>query len=128
MDPIRPFSLLLRSLRATRKKGASSVANETGSTSAQGTQVAGIAAARSAQPAEQPLRDRLTSNAPWDSRKAREIFVEHTLARELGAELARDPAFGELVANVSVLIEREPRINARLDTLLRDLAKAPAGP
>lgn len=121
MDPIRPFADLIRSLRASRKQATQNRPLE-GGTSDSPRDIEASASAAAPQPLEHALRGRLPAVAQWDERRAREIFVEHALSRELDAGLATDPAFADLVANVSELIAQQPHISARLDTLLRSIA------
>jgi len=59
---------------------------------------------------------------PWNRQRAREMFVEQMLLRELGPEIANDAAFVELVDRVSALIGEQRGISDRLDQLLRELA------
>jgi len=86
---------------------------------------------RSAGAAEAPetlrsrLRSRIVNVGTADPRRARETFVEAVLGWELGEDLARDPAFGEMVRRLSEHIEGEPRLNSRLQELLQDLAREP---
>jgi hypothetical protein len=44
------------------------------------------------------------------------------LLSELGDELAKDSSFPSFVERVSALLAQEPRISARLDEVLRELA------
>jgi hypothetical protein len=55
----------------------------------------------------------------------REAFVETVLLWELGDHLAPDPAFGEMVANVSEQIASDPAIGERLTRVLTRLATDP---
>jgi hypothetical protein len=126
VDPIRPFANLIRSLRASRAAAKTSSASETSSADPTREVKAGEPAAPP-EPLEQALQARLPRSGHWDSRRAREIFVEHALSRELGTGLAGDPAFTDLVADVSGLIEQQPEISARLDVLLKSLAQPDTG-
>jgi hypothetical protein len=126
VDPIRPFANLIRSLRANRAGVKTDRAVETAGGEPTREVPAGEPAAPP-QPLEHALQARLPRAGQWDSRRAREIFVEHALSRELGTGLANDPAFADLIANVSELIEQQPHISARLDALLKELAEPDAG-
>lgn len=120
VDPIKPFTTLIRSLGRSGKPAAAEGASQSsGSTEA----TAAIAAAPSVQGR---LRKRLASLAPWDAQRARELFVESTLLHEFGAELAADPAFFELVQRVSLHLSGESAVSERLDALLRELADSSA--
>jgi hypothetical protein len=123
VDPIRPFTDLIRSLRSSRRVDKQ---HPTADAPA-GDSASGVGAGEPIAPAEaleHALRMRLSGTEPWDASRAREVFVEHALSRELGAGLATDPAFAELVAKVSDVIEQQPHISARLDVLLRQIAQA----
>jgi hypothetical protein len=126
VDPIRPFADLIRSLRSSRRvdrqdRTADAPVSES---------VSGVAASEpiaAAEALERALRMRLAGTEPWDASRAREVFVEHALLRDLGTGLATDPAFAELVAKVSDVIEQQPQISARLDVLLRQIAQHQTG-
>jgi hypothetical protein len=116
MDPIKPFTTLIRSLRRSDK----SASNERTVPADAST---GAAANIAASPAvHDRLQSRLATLAPWDAKRARELFVETTLLHEFGAELAADPAFFELVQRVSLHLSGETTVSDRLDGLLRELA------
>ena len=123
MDPLRPFLSLVRSLwvgNTTKTPNRSPAA-----TTAHSTNAAGHIAA--SQPIERRLQSQLNAlNAPgaWNAQRAREVFVKQVLLAELGDELAADPAFVELVLKVSGQLGGDPRVSARLDELLRELAAA----
>lgn len=116
MDPIKPFTALIRSLRRS-VKGAGT--DHTAQSATSTTAAAGIA---TAAPLPGGLQPRLAKLTPWDERRARELFVESTLLHEFGAELAQDPAFFELVQRVSLHLGSESVVNERLDQLLREVA------
>jgi len=59
--------------------------------------------------------------------RLRRAFVETVLLRELGENLARDPEFGALVAQVCEQLESQPAVAQNLHELLVRLA-APAAP
>jgi hypothetical protein len=121
VDPIRPFATLLRALRAGRKTSVAD-ARESERASTNELDVGALVASAATQSLEQALRSQLPDTGQWDRRRAREIFVEHALLRELGRELSSDSAFAELVANVSELIAQRPAICERLDVLLKSIA------
>jgi len=118
MDPIKPFTTLIRSLR--RAGNSADVQRTTPS----GSSVA-AAAGLSAVPAVQArLQAKLATLTTWDAKRARDFFVESTLLHEFGAELADDPAFFELVQRVSLHLAGESAVSERLDLLLRDVLAA----
>lgn len=123
MDPLRPFLSLVRSLWVGNTAKTS---NRTqAATTAHSTNVAGHIAA--SQPIERRLQSQLGAlKAPgaWNTQRAREVFVRQVLLAELGDDLAADPAFVELVMKLSGQLGSDPRISARLDALLRELAAA----
>lgn len=122
MDPLRPFLSLVRSLwvGGTSAKSAN---RAQAATPPHSTSVAGRIAA--SQPIERRLQSQLnalTATGPWNSQRAREVFVRQVLLIELGEQLGTDPAFAELVLKVSGQLGGDPRISTRLDELLRELA------
>jgi hypothetical protein len=120
VDPLRPFLSLVRSLWTSTATGKTAARRQTTATSPSSGQAMAIAASR---PIEQRLQSQL---APlirlWNAQRAREIFVGQVLLHELGEQLAADPAFAELIQRVSSQLGNDPRISARLDDLLRQLA------
>lgn len=120
MDPLRPFLSLVRSLWTSTATSKTAARRQTTATSPSSGQEMAIAASR---PIEQRLQSQL---APlirlWNAQRAREIFVGQVLLHELGEQLAADPAFAELIQRVSNQLGNDPRISARLDDLLRQLA------
>ena len=114
MDPIKPFTTLIRSLQRSEKSGDAQSAGR-GASTAHVSVVAGVAAIQNR------LQTRLATLDPWDAKRARELFVESTLLHEFGAELLDDPAFFELVQRVSLHLGGEAAISERLDQLLREL-------
>jgi hypothetical protein len=120
MDPLRPFTNLIRSLwigkPAAPRETASATARSTARTDADARPVA-----PSAQVSAR-LQSQLAALQQWNGDTARKVFVEHILLVELGEDLARDPGFGDLVQRVSAQLGSEPTVRARLDDLLRELA------
>src|SRR5262245_49417943 len=98
VDSIRPFVTLIRTLSRKKVEATDGVAepNVTGGTSAND---AADDADRS-EPLEARLRVRLAALDGANPEKARQAFVETVLLSQLGDELARDPAFGDVVAKV----------------------------
>lgn len=114
MDPLRPFTNLIRSLSSTTKVESSRPAPSPGGVAPGATPLV--------HDAMNPLRSRLAALKQWDPGRARELFVEHVLLSELGESLQQDGKFPELVQRVSTHLGSEPALNARLDELLKQLA------
>jgi hypothetical protein len=119
MDPLRPFTNLLRSLwtGSTRSAARSDGARQAQSSGAQQAQATAALA-----PVTARLQARLATLHEWNSARARELFVEHVLLMEFGVDLARDPTFADLVRRVSTHLDAAPALAARLDQLLQALA------
>lgn len=120
VDPLRPFLSLVRSLRAgnaTSKTVGAGQATPAAHSNAPATQIA------ASRPIEQRLQSQLAVLArPWNAQRAREVFVRQVLLHELGEQLAADPAFVDLTQRISNQLGSDPRLGARLDELLRQLA------
>jgi len=112
MDPLRPFTGLIRTLWK-------STSSKTSTEQARGeTAVAvGTTTLRS------QIRSRLTRVGVNDPRLAREAFVETVLTAELGENLANDPAFAEMVKRVAEHIAADDRLGGQLHALLCSLAE-----
>lgn len=121
MDPLRPFAELIRSLRIASldKANPGSPASSAAGTHRNASQVSQT---KPAPTLRSRLRPRLAAMKPWDAQRARQLFVECALSAELGEDLSKDPAFSDLAKRVEAQIAHEPRITARLDELLRDIA------
>ena len=123
MDPINPFSNFIRLLRESSKKSSTGEVQRRPAAGSSGTdQAAAIAPASRAQSLQTSLQSRVRAMGPWNRQRAREVFVEQMLLRELGPDIANDAAFVELVDRVSALIGEQQGISDRLDQLLRELA------
>jgi hypothetical protein len=117
MDPLRPFLALVRSLStgATSSKNARD-RQSAPSSSDQATEI-------TIRTVEQRLQAELAVFVrAWNSQRAREVFVGRVLLHELGENLSADPAFSELIQRVSSQLGSDPRLSARLDELLQQLA------
>lgn len=120
MDPLRPFLTLVRSL------WTSSATGKTVSPRQPTPALHGSGPAQEISPSR-PIEQRLQSQLaalvrPWNAKRAREVFVGQVLLHELGEQLATDPAFTDLIQRVSQQLDSDPRLSARLDELLRQLA------
>jgi hypothetical protein len=120
MDPLRPFTSLIRSLRSTRSERAAG--NSSATASATPSKLDAVAEASRSRPVHARLQARLATLTEWNPAQARELFVECILLEELGAELERDPAFADLVRKVGGQLASEARIGSRLDQVLRALS------
>jgi hypothetical protein len=123
VDPLRPFLSLVRSLRASNATSKTVGSSQATPAAHSNTPAAQIAASR---PIEQRLQSQLTALVrPWNAQRAREVFVGQVLLHELGEQLAADPDFADLTQRVSDQLGSDPRLGARLDELLRQLAAGP---
>lgn len=118
VDPLRPFVTLIRSLsrhKAERADGTAAVDSDNAARGARKTD-------RPASDLRTRLRSRLGEVGVVDPDRARRTFVETVLLWQLGDELARDPAFGELVAKVADQLQADGTLRARLSELIAALA------
>jgi len=123
VDPINPFSNFIRLLRESSKKSSTGEVQQRPAAGGSGTgESAPVAPAAAAKSLQDSLHSRVRALGPWNRQRAREVFVEQILLRELGPEIANDSAFVELVDRLSTLIGEQRGISDRLDQLLRDLA------
>lgn len=122
MDPLKPFTSLIRSLWTSKRSAARTTGPAT-ARSAISTHAEAQPVAPSGQVSAR-LQSQLAALQQWNDDTARRVFVEHILLVELGEGLARDPGFGDLVQRVSAQLGSEPAVRARLDELLRELARA----
>lgn len=121
VDPLGPFVTLIRSL-SRRKASATESAN---GADALDTDPAPRGAARTTGPSidlRTRLRSRLLEAGTVDPDRARRTFVETVLLWQLGDELARDPAFGDLVVKVADQLRSDRQLRTRLSELIDKLA------
>lgn len=124
MDPLRPFSDLIRALW---KSGASRVdrTQRSGAAREPGAQPPPAAPPPSSadlQSLESELAVRLRQIGLADARRVREVFVEIVMTRELGLGAPSSAAFAELAQRIADRIGSHARLSARLHTLLSALA------
>jgi hypothetical protein len=119
MDPLRPFLSLVRSLWTS---GAAATSANRAQSAVPPHSTSHAAALAPSQPIERRLHSHLTALGAWNAQRAREVFVKQVLLSELGEELATDPAFADLIERVSGQLGGDPRLSARLDDLLRQIA------
>jgi hypothetical protein len=123
VDPINPFSNFIRLLRESSKKSPTGEVQQRPAAGSSGSdRAAAVTPAARAQSLQTSLQSRVKAVGPWNRQRAREVFVEQILLRELGPDIGNDAAFVELVDRVSALIGEQAGISERLDQLLRELA------
>jgi|GEM_PF-1987186 len=123
-DPLRPFADAIRSLwsaraRATPETSASARTTSTTNVRAPGTDAQ---AQRSSRSLESRLKARISAQPGIGAAKLREVFVETVLLWELGEQLAPDPAFSEMVAQVADQLAANSAVSERLNRALARLA------
>ena len=121
VDPLGPFVTLIRSL-SRRKASATESAS---GLDALDTNPASRGPARTTGPSidlRSRLRSRLVEIGTVDPDRARRTFVETVLLWQLGDELARDPAFGDLVVKVVDQLRSDREVRRRLSELIDKLA------
>jgi hypothetical protein len=126
MDPLKPFTSIIRSFweqYARRADGNPRAAESSGTTR---QRLAPVEGAPAIEALHGRLRSRLATLAQWDASRARQLFVECALTVELGDELARDPAFANIVQRVSQQLDSDWKLSSRLDTLLKRVAAGEA--
>src|SRR5687768_15550359 len=118
MDPLRPFTALIRSLWVASKPRTERARTATLPT----------LAAAAAPSIESRLRLRLGALSPWHPHRAREIFVATVLSNALGAELEADPDFQPWVHEISAHLASVQEVSSRLDAVLQSLQRDPSSP
>jgi hypothetical protein len=120
VDSIRPLITLIRTLSRKKLERPDGVCEPTGVGGGISGDSRAAAPDRSSQ-LEGRLRARLAAVAIADPDQARHIFVETVLLAEIGDELARDPAFADVVAKVSAQLHADATVRAQLTTLIASL-------
>jgi hypothetical protein len=121
VDPLRPFTDLVRSLWGSRS-GPAPRTEATGQTRRlEEQQPAAVAAAT--DELRTRLRARLSQDGLADAGRARELFVEVVLGWELGDRVQGDPAFAGMVKTVASRIAERPQLCDRLQQLLVTLVR-----
>jgi len=118
VDSIRPFATLIRTLSRKKVEAPDGVAEP---------DVAGDTSNRAPTEAdrnselEARLRARLAAVDASNPEKARQAFVETVLLSQLGEDLAKDPAFADVVAKVSDQLLCDAQTRAQLTGLIATL-------
>jgi len=121
MDPLRPFTDLVRSLWSAR--GGSTARTESSGKAQALTERPSPTAAETPDDLRTRLRTRLAQIGLTDVARAREAFVEVVLTWELGDRVPGDPAFAGVIKAVSERIAERPQLSDRLHALLTTLAR-----
>jgi len=119
VDSIRPFVTLIRTLSRKKVEAPDGVAEPdvAGDTYANR---APTEADRNSE-LETRLRARLAAVDASNPEKARQAFVETVLLSQLGEDLAKDPAFADVVAKVSDQLLCDAQTRAQLTSLIATL-------
>jgi hypothetical protein len=119
VDSIRPFVALIRTLSRKKVEAPDGVAEPdiAGDTSANHA----AAEANRNSELESRLRARLAAVDASNPEQARQTFVETVLLSQLGEDLARDPAFADVVARVSDQLLCDAQTRAQLANLIATL-------
>jgi hypothetical protein len=123
MDPLRPFSDLIRALWKSNARRVDRPGGVSASQAMQAEQPAektaagetGLVALKS------EVRARLGPVGLSDKRRAREVFVEAVMARELGLGSGHDQEFSNVARRVAARIGSHPRLSERLHVILTAL-------
>lgn len=127
MDPLRPFSDLIRALwksNAARVQRAPGTA-EARQASPERTDEGVMAADSAYVPLTSQVRARVRQVGLRDPKRAREVFVETVIARELGLGATHAADVAELAERVAAQIGAHPTLSDRLHVLLTELAENP---
>jgi hypothetical protein len=122
VDPLRPFTDLVRSLWGNRtaltpRTESTGQARRLDEQPPPGTVVGATEDLRTR------LRARLSQTGLADAGRAREIFVEVVLAWELGERVQGDPAFAGIVKMVAERIAERAELRGRLQGVLVSLVE-----
>lgn len=125
MDPLRPFSHLIRALRKSsarplERPGGTTAPRETSAEQPTETPAQGDAALVALQ---SEVRARLGPAGLADPHRAREVFVEAVMARELGLGPMQGPQLSEISRRVAAQIGSHPRLSERLHAILTAVAQ-----
>lgn len=121
VDPLRPFVTLIGSL-SRRKTDAAGNATAPAAVDAETAAGGAPKTLRSPSDLRARLRSRLGEVGMVDPERARRTFVETVLLWQLGDELARDPAFTDLVLKVAEQLQADRELRSRLSELIETLA------
>lgn len=129
MDPLRPFSDLIRTLW---KSSATPVERTQGQSEARPVDLKPstdtLPAAESGYLSlRMEMRTRIRQIGLGDPQRVREVFVETVIARELGLSATHAADLAEIVQQVATRMGSHPALSERLHALLTALAEEPAG-
>lgn len=123
MDPLKPFTSLIRSVWGQPSRRVESTPHSAETTSAtEHKEFVQVAGTQPVQSLHSRLRMRLARLSQWEPVNARQLFIECVLTGELGKDLENDPAFSAMVQRVSQLLGTDAKLSMRLDELLKRLA------
>jgi hypothetical protein len=119
VDSIRPFTTLIRAL--SRKKADAASSTPETPTAGSDTRLHDPAGPRHHSNLESVLRSKLAAIGTLDSERARLTFVETILLFQLGEQLARDPAFSDVVTTVADQLQADEQVRGQLTKLIASL-------
>jgi hypothetical protein len=124
MDPLSPFTSLIRSLWRSRTERVSVPAPAGGTHGGPGVAPPEAQRPRSEEDLREQLRMRLVPLANATPERRCQAFVETVLLSELSESAGTDPRFAEIVGRVVQELTADSRVSARLDELLAELPAA----
>jgi hypothetical protein len=124
MDPLSPFTSLIRSLWRSRTERSNVPAPAAGMHGGPGVAPPEAQRPRSEEDLREQLRMRLVPLANATPERRCQAFVETVLLSELSESAGTDPRFAEIVGRVVQELTADSRVSARLDELLAELPAA----
>ena len=118
MDPLRPFTTLIRGLWKAQRTGRqdTSSANRSGD-GAQNQEPPGPGSVN----LQALLGSRIRALGDSTTERRRRVFVETVLLAELEPSASADPRFSDLVSKVAAQLGSDANVSSRLDAMLRML-------
>ncbi|HXS22554.1 MAG TPA: hypothetical protein VN735_15080 [Steroidobacteraceae bacterium] len=126
MDPLRPFSDLIRSLWKSSTARVQRAQGGTGASRTSPQSTAPLEAESGSLSLRSEIRSRIRQIGLSDPRRVREVFVETVIARELGLGTSHAADLTEIAERVAARIGSHSELSDRLHTLLVALAEDPA--
>jgi hypothetical protein len=123
MDPISGVNPVLDALRKQLAENIERL-RKSGKLAAAGTARAAGAAAAGTESLQAALGRKLAAldrRSPEGRAAATRAFVESALVAEFGQGLLSDPAFGDMVADISASLREDPQICEQFDRMLTEL-------